>query len=250
MWKKWKESEFCRKLKQIRVNRAVYLSAIVILLSLAVVLAITAATNRAKKQPVEDDTAIQNPPAVTEPQETERPVPDTKPPVNNEDTKPTVNPDAIPELALPVSGKLTQKHSVDVQVLSPTLGEWRTHLGIDISTAEKAPVLSVADGKVTQIWEDPLMGWCVAVTHNGECISVYKNLAKDMAEGLAVDKSVKKGELLGYVGDSAMVEIAQEPHLHMEMTVKGLQVDPLDYFSAAVIKTLSEDSIYEEELGK
>jgi hypothetical protein len=36
----------------------------------------------------------------------------------------------------------------------------------------------------------------------------------------------------------------------MEMTVKGLQVNPLEYFSAAVIKTLSEDTIYEEELGK
>ena len=49
MWEKWKQSKLCRKLKQVRVNRAVYLSSIVILLALAVVLAITAAMNRAKK---------------------------------------------------------------------------------------------------------------------------------------------------------------------------------------------------------
>ena len=47
-----------------------------------------------------------------------------------------------------------------------------------------------------------------------------------------------------------MVEIAEEPHLHMEMTVKGLQVDPLDYFSAAVIASLSEDASHEEGAGE
>ncbi len=244
MWKKWKESEFYRKLKRVRVNRALYLSAVVILLSLAVVLAITAATNRAKKNPDPDTT-------VTDPVQTD-PIdePATLPPPATEDNKPTLNPDVVPELSLPVAGKLTQKHSTDTQVFSPTLQEWRMHLGIDISTAESAPVLAVADGKVQKIWEDPMMGWCVALSHSGECVTVYKNLAKDLAENLAVDKTVKKGELLGYVGNSAMIEIAQEPHLHMEMTVKGLQVDPLEYFSAAVIKTLSEDTIYEEEIGK
>ena len=45
MWNKWKESKLYNKLKELRVNRAVYLSSIVILLALAVVLAITAATN-------------------------------------------------------------------------------------------------------------------------------------------------------------------------------------------------------------
>lgn len=245
MWKKWKESEFFRKMKQVRVNRAVYLSAVVILLSLAVVLAITAATNRAKKNPSEEDTTPSINEPVTDPSGAE---PGTQP--NPDGTQPTVKDETVPELSLPVSGKLTEKHSVDVQVFSDTLQEWRVHLGIDISTEENAPVCVAADGKVEQIWEDPMMGWCIAVSHSGDCVTVYKNLAADMAEGIAVNTEVKKGQLLGYVGDTAMIEIAEEPHLHMEMTVKGLQVDPLEYFSSAVIKTLSEDTIYEEELGK
>jgi hypothetical protein len=36
----------------------------------------------------------------------------------------------------------------------------------------------------------------------------------------------------------------------MEMPGKGLQFDPLEYFSEAVLSTLTEDSIYESELGK
>ena len=243
MWKKWKESELFKKMKQIRVNRAVYLSAVIILLSLAVVLAITAATNRAKKGQTDDTT-----PDTTQTEPNTEPT--VKDPADKDDTQPPVKEETVPELSLPVSGKLIQKHSVDVQVFSNTLGEWRTHLGIDIATAEGAPVCAVAAGTVAEIWEDPLMGWCVALTHSGDSVTVYKNLAKEMAEGLAKGNEVKKGQLLGYVGDTAMIEIAEEPHLHMEMTVNGLLVDPLEYFSAAVIKTLSEDTIYEQELGK
>ena len=245
MWKKWKESEFFKKMKQVRVNRAIYLSAVVILLSLAVVLAITAATNRAKKNPVEETTTPSIEGSVTDPSG------GTTEPEPTPDDKPTVKDETPPELALPVSsGTLSEKHSVDMQVFSQTMQDWRVHLGIDISTEASAPVCAAADGVVEQIWEDPMMGWCVALSHTGECVTVYKNLAKDLAENLTVGKSIQKGELLGYVGDTALLEIAEEPHLHMEMTVKGLQVDPLEYFSKAVLNSLSEDAIYEEGTGK
>ena len=242
MWKKWKETEFFRKMKQVRVNRAVYLSAVVILLALSVVLAITAATNRAKRNETTE------PP--TDNVTTDTNTDSNTPPSGDQNTKPTVKDEVVPELALPVSGKLTKSHSVDTQVFSPTLQEYRVHLGIDIASAENAPVCSAADGTVAQIWEDPMMGWCVAVLHSGDCLTVYKNLSPERPEDIKVNAKVQKGQLIGYVGDSALHEIAEDPHLHMEMTVKGLQVDPLEYFSAAVIKTLSEDTIYEEELGK
>lgn len=235
MWKKWKESDFCRKLKAVRVNRAVYLSAIVILLSLSVVLVITTISNRAKKNdtPLNENTgdAVTTP---SSPTETEK-----------KDT-PTAVPDAVPELALPVSGTLSKKHSVDIQVFSNTLKEYRVHYGIDLVTEANAPVCAAADGTVTQIWEDPMMGWCVALTHSGNCVTVYKNLAKDMAEGLATGNEVKAGQLLGYVGDSALMEIADEAHLHMEMTVNGLQVDPLEYFGKAVLASIEKDESFEQ----
>ena len=234
--KKWKESEFFKKMKQVRVNRAIYLSAIVILLSLAVVLAITAANNRAKKKPLEEDTT----PAVTEP--VTEPSPD--------DSQPTVKDETPPELSLPASGKLSQIHSVDVQVFSQTMNDWRVHLGIDIVTEEGAQVFAAADGTVAQIWEDPMMGQCIAITHTGDCVTIYKNLASDIATGIEIGSEVQAGQLIGVVGDTALIEIAEEPHLHMEMTVKGLAVDPLEYFSAAVIKTLSEDTAFESTAGK
>lgn len=242
MWKKWKESEFFRKLKQIRINRAIYLTALVILLSLAIVLAITAVANRAKKSNLPKE------PGTTD--AAEQPTDEPKTDEKKDDKTDAETANKLPEFALPVSGRLTQTHSVDVQVFSKTLKDYRVHLGIDIGTAESAPVCAAAAGTVSQIWEDPMMGWCVALSHSGDCVTVYKNLAKDMAEGLNIGSTVQKGELLGYVGDSAMMEIAEEPHLHMEMTVGGLQVNPLEYFNAAVVSALSEDDVYEDEAGK
>ena len=239
MQKNWKESEFFKKLKHIRVNRAVYLCAIIVLLSISVVLIITAVNNRANKTPV--DTT----PNVTT---TEKPT-QTTPPQANENDKPTQG-NTLPEFALPVGGVLSKKHSVDTQVFSPTLGEYRVHLGIDIATEEAAPVFAMAAGTVAQIWEDPMMGWSVAISHTGDAVTVYKNLAPQFADGITVGAEVEAGQLLGSVGDSAMIEIAEEPHLHMEMTVKGLQVDPLDYFSKEVLAALTEDSIYENEAEK
>ncbi len=241
MWKKWKESDFVKKMKQVRVNRAVYISAVVILLALSIVLAVTVATNRAKKNAAD---LLTKPPVSDQ-----TPTPDPEQP-SPEDPDNTPTSDRVPELALPVSGTLCKKHVTETQVFSPTLGEYRVHLGIDIETEANAPVCAVAAGKVAQIWEDPMMGWCVALSHSGECLTVYKNLGKDMAEGITVGATVKEGQVLGCVGESAIMEIAEEPHLHMEMTVKGLQVDPLDYFSTAVLETLTENSIYENEAAK
>lgn len=241
MWKKWKESDFVKKMKQVRVNRAVYISAVVILLALSIVLAVTVATNRAKKNAAD---LLTKPPVSDQ-----TPTPDPeKPSPEDPDNTPTAG--RVPELALPVSGTLSKKHITETQVFSPTLGEYRVHLGIDIETEANAPVCAVAAGKVAQIWEDPMMGWCVALSHSGECLTVYKNLGKDMAEGITVGATVKEGQVLGCVGESAIMEIAEEPHLHMEMTVKGIQVDPLDYFSTAVLETLTENSIYENEAAK
>ena len=124
MWKKWKESEFYQKLKQVRVNRAVYLTAIVILLTFSVVLAVTVATNRANKR---EDNTLPSSPADTLPSQ---PSTDGTTPEDNTSPSDPVIKDQPPELALPVSaGSITKRHSVDTQVFSQTMNDYRVHLG-------------------------------------------------------------------------------------------------------------------------
>ncbi|MBQ7319591.1 MAG: M23 family metallopeptidase, partial [Clostridia bacterium] len=86
---------------------------------------------------------------------------------------------------------------------------------------------------------------CIAVSHAGDCYTIYKNLNPELPEGVTVGVDIKAGELLGQVGESAVLELAEEPHLHFEMTVGGLSVDPLDYFSEQAIAALQKDNSHE-----
>lgn len=242
--KKFKETNFWKKLKSIRVNKAVYVTVITIMLTLAVIFAVTAAANRAKKpnSGIETESTQTetkgNTGTETKKQETVK-----------ETEKETTAEDVIgklPAFELPASGTLGQKHSAEVQVFSNTMQDYRVHLGVDITTNEGAPVYAAADGVVSQIWDDEMMGKSVAVKHSGDCYTIYKNLSDTLAEGIEAGAQVRSGQLIGSVGESAMIEIAEEPHLHFEMTVGGLQVDPMDYLDGAQLTATSVDKNVEE----
>ena len=228
--------------KREKINRIIYISAIALLLAVVIIAAVVSAANRAKKEPIETTPQTQ-PNETPEDKPTE---PDTTPePPEDKPTNESPTEDVstkLPDFLLPTDGALSVKHDAELQVFSPTMEDYRVHLGIDINTASGAPVCAVAAGTVTKVWEDVRMGVCVAVSHNGGAVSYYKNLDKTLAEGVKEGAKVSAGQLLGAVGESAMVEVAQEPHLHFELTVSGLQVDPLEYFSEDELASLQVDA--------
>ena len=242
------KKSFMQKLKNSKVNRATVVSTAMLLTAILVIVGVTVASNRSKKDDVKEPDITQRLPStdtqpVTEPEETEteKPAETTRPQSNV--SKPTG--DDLPSFALPVSGAVTKKHDATLQVYSNTMGDYRVHLGVDIVTEEGAPVYAAADGTVEKIWEDVKMGYCVAVKHGGDCITIYKNLGETLPEGIAEGVSVRSGQLIATIGNSAMIEIAEEPHLHFEMTVAGLSVDPLEYYDENALKALGLDSSYE-----
>lgn len=236
------ETEFTKKLKRICTNRAVVVTTVTLLMALGIILAVTLSANRAKTPMGSDATTAGATEGGADPVIRDE---ETLPTFNSPETLPAGSEAAEAPLALPVSGSLYKGHDADIQVYSNTMGDYRIHLGVDLATAPEAPVFAAADGKVEQIWEDPLMGWCLALSHAEDTVTVYKNLSETMAEGVAVGVTVKKGQQLSTVGDTATLEMADEPHLHFEVTVAGLAVDPLDYFSEEDVGTLSKDTAYE-----
>jgi murein DD-endopeptidase MepM/ murein hydrolase activator NlpD len=237
------------RLRELKLNRPAVISAAVLVAAVVIVSAVAIANNRAKKNETTSDTTVK-PPQQTEkvelPSETDKPA-DTQTPVikpADTDSKPVA--DTLPSFILPVSGALSKKHNPDEQVYSDTMNDYRVHLGIDIIAEEGAPVYAVADGTVMQIWEDVRMGQCIAVKHNGDSVSIYKNVSVDLPTGIKEGTKVKAGQQIASIGATAMVEIADEPHLHFEMTVGGLAVDPLDYFSSKDVETLQKDTAYEQ----
>ena len=221
--------------KNIKENRAVYITAVTLLVALVVILSVTAIANRSKK-PVE-----------TLPPVTERPVTEAPSDTSAPDTSVI---DMLPSFTLPVSGKLTKSHDAEMQVFSNTMQDYRVHLGVDICAEENAEVRAAAAGTVAEVWEDALMGQCIAINHSGDAVSVYKNLSIQLPEGITAGTEIKAGDLIGYVGDTAMTELADESHLHFELTVGGIQVNPLDYFNEDAVATLAQDTSYEQSISE
>lgn len=131
---------------------------------------------------------------------------------------------------LPVEGTLAVGHSADTLVYNRTLGDWRTHTGIDLAAPEGTEVVAVFDGVVERVYQDDAFGNTVIVSHPDGMRSYYSSLAPEIcvAEGSAVEG----GEMLGSVGVSALSECGEEPHLHFAMTYEGTQIDPLDILNA------------------
>lgn len=245
---KKKESAILRRLRTIRVNRAVFLSAIIILSALAVILVITAVTNRSRRNAAEEVLKPITDDEITQPVSDE-PAAESPQPEDQKPDTPVPTVETVPTLSMPVDGSLLQSHSSEIQVFSRTMQDYRVHLGVDLATVADAPVLAAADGTVARIWDDPMMGKCIAISHAANALTVYKNLAADLPEDITVGAAVVRGQRIGSVGDSAMLEVAEEPHLHFEMTVGGIQVDPLEYFPTSVTASLAQDTSYEDAAG-
>lgn len=239
------------KIKNTKVSRATIVTTVMLIVALIIIISVTVMTNRAKKDqnsPANtDDPSLSDtetpPPANTD--ETDTPdTPDTQTPVQKPDSSTVEN--KLPSFTLPVSGVLSKGHNAKQQVYSTTMNDYRVHLGVDIVTAENAPVYAAADGTVSKIWRDTWMGYCIAIKHSGNAYTIYQNLSETLPEGIQEGTAVHAGQLIASVGNSASFEIAEEPHLHFEMTVGDLSVDPLEYFSEDALKSLSIDASYGE----
>ena len=133
----------------------------------------------------------------------------------------------------PIVGTVTKEHSTEVPVFWPTLGEWRVHTGIDISAEEGANVYASEAGTVSGIYSDPMHGYTVEITHEGNIVTRYSNLKADTDVSLKVGDKVGSGDVIGQVGDTTLAEMSDEAHLHFEILVGGVKVNPLDRLSEA-----------------
>ena len=135
--------------------------------------------------------------------------------------------DTPPEFVFPVNGTVSLGFSDTLPVFSKTMNDWRIHKGIDINSAEGTPVKAVADGRVTKIYDDPLLGKVVEITHKAGFVSRYTNL--QMAVSVVEDAEVQRGDIIGGIGNTAELERVMPAHIHFELYKDGVAVDPLEY---------------------
>ncbi|KPU44625.1 murein hydrolase activator NlpD precursor [Oxobacter pfennigii] len=141
------------------------------------------------------------------------------------------------------AANVMRDYSTETLVNYESLGEWRTHSGIDIKGIEGTEVVAIADGKVVDIRNDNEytggLGWLVEVEHSNGYKSIYANLGEKIE--VKKNQTVKKGQLIGSIGNTSIFESSSSKdnqtigHLHFELLKKGAagyeNVDPKEYLT-------------------
>lgn len=128
---------------------------------------------------------------------------------------------------MPVKGEMVREFAKDNLIYSETLKEWTTHTGIDIQADKTTVIKSAEAGTVKSIKNDPRYGLTIVIEHDDNFQTVYSNLLT--AEFVVEGEKVEKGQSIGTVGNTAIFEIADEPHLHFEIWKDSLPIDPSVY---------------------
>ena len=100
------------------------------------------------------------------------------------------------------------------------------HRGIDIagSGISGAPITAADGGTVTHSGWMNSYGYCVFIDHGNGYETSYSHLSK-----ISVTKGqrVRRGDIIALSGDTGL---SLAPHLHYEVRLKGVRVDPIHYF--------------------
>jgi hypothetical protein len=95
------------------------------------------------------------------------------------------------------------------------------HHGTDFPVDEGTPVIASASGRVAFAGELPVRGLSVIIDHGLGVFSGYHHLSRlAVTEG----ETIAVADLVGYSGASGL---ATGPHLHWEVIVRGVEVDPV-----------------------
>ncbi len=128
--------------------------------------------------------------------------------------------------SLPLGTDILKDYSPDKPTYSATMGDWRTHSGIDFKAAEGEQVKAISYGTVTNVYDDALWGTVVLIDHGNGVTAKYCGFNKDTLE-VKKGAVVESGSLLGYLG-TIPCEKSELSHLHFELSYNGENVEPLE----------------------
>jgi hypothetical protein len=106
----------------------------------------------------------------------------------------------------------------------------QTHLGVDLASVAQAPIPAANAGKVVHADDLGIYGKCVIIDHGLGVQSLYGHLSRiDVEAG----ETVARGQI---IGNSGATGLAGGDHLHFEIILSGLSVNPVEWWDAAWLK--------------
>ncbi len=124
-----------------------------------------------------------------------------------------------------ISSKFTNRR------FHPILKRWRAHLGIDYAARSGTPIRAAGNGRIISAGYSRGYGNVTKIRHSGGYVTLYAH-QKSFRRGFKRGKTVKKGQVIGYVGSTGMSTGA---HLHFGLYKNGRAINP-----AGVIKVTTQ----------
>lgn len=109
--------------------------------------------------------------------------------------------------------------------MSPFSGILKFHEGLDIAAQTGTPVMAPADGVVVKAGFSTGYGNMVEISHGYGIKTVF---AHNSRLNVKAGQRIKRGDIIAYVGDSGS---STGPHLHYEVRMNGLPVNPVKYMN-------------------
>lgn len=108
----------------------------------------------------------------------------------------------------------------------PVLGGRRGHKGVDLAGPVGTPVHATADAVVGKAEWFSSYGLYVALEHGGDIQTRYGHMSR---LNVYAGQRVRKGDVIGYIGSTGR---STGPHLHYEVRIAGVAVNPIPYMQA------------------
>lgn len=105
----------------------------------------------------------------------------------------------------------------------PVLRQRRRHNGVDMAAPTGTPVYATADGLIGRAEWFSSYGLYISIDHGADLETRYAHMSR---LAVASGDRVEKGDVIGYVGSTGR---STGPHLHYEVRVDGVAVNPIPY---------------------
>lgn len=126
---------------------------------------------------------------------------------------------------LPANGKVSSGYGMRFH---PIYRSWRMHEGLDLDTDVGTPVFATGNGIVSFAGRNGGYGRCVYVKHPDTGYETRYAHLSEIPDKIKEDTRVKRGDLIGYSGNSGL---STGPHLHYEVRDStGKALNPLHFF--------------------
>ncbi len=149
-------------------------------------------------------------------------------PVDNPEDVPSDPVVSVISFIMPVETNNYKEYS-ETMVFNQTLGRFSSHMAMDFFAEEGSPVLAVYDGTVESVGKTLLDGVTIVINHGDGLKTVYNSLLD--GDSVVVGQTVSQGDVIGAVSVSNRQEYKEGAHLHFEVTLDGVNVNPLNYLT-------------------